>query len=131
MQNLFLGAKLSEYHTGFRAFAREVLLDLPLSESSDGFVFDNEMLAQCIFFQFRIGEISCLTKYFQEVSSIDFRGSRDTGLGSSLRRPNPPCRSWVSLIFVSSTHPEKLPGTYYAAPAGPWAGQLPNPGILK
>src|ERR1700731_3255341 len=63
-QNLFTGAKLSEYHTGFRAFTSQVLRTLPLLENSDDFVFDNEMLAQCIFFGFRIGEISCPTKYF-------------------------------------------------------------------
>src|SRR6516225_10014632 len=65
-QNLFTGAKLSEYHTGFRAFTSEVLRAVPLGENSDGFVFDNEILAQCIYFGFRIGEISCPTKYFQE-----------------------------------------------------------------
>src|SRR2546426_1338336 len=65
-QNLFLGAKLSEYHTGFRAFARDVLLKLPLFENADGFVFDNEVLAQCIYFGLRIGEISCPTKYRSE-----------------------------------------------------------------
>src|SRR5215470_12247153 len=65
-QNLLLRAKLSEYHTGFRAFSRDVLLKLPLCENSDGFVFDNEVLAQCIYFGFHIGEISCPTKYFKE-----------------------------------------------------------------
>src|ERR1700729_2446525 len=58
-QNAFTGAKLSEYHTGFRAFSRTVLENLPLLENSDDFVFDNEMLAQCIYFGYRIGEISC------------------------------------------------------------------------
>ena len=80
-QNLFLGAKLSEYHTGFRAFSREVLTKLPLSENSDGFVFDNEMLAQCLYFGFRVGELSCPTKYFPEASSVNFRGSVRYGLG--------------------------------------------------
>src|SRR6516165_7420958 len=87
-QNLFTGAKLSEYHTGFRAFASEVLRALPLGENSDGFVFDNEILAQCIYFGFRIGEISCPTKYFQEASSINFRRSVKYGfgvLGTSLK----------------------------------------------
>ncbi len=63
-ENLFLGVKLSEYHTGYRAFARKVLTDLPLLENSDDFVFDNQMLAQCVHFGFRIGEVSCPTKYF-------------------------------------------------------------------
>jgi glycosyltransferase involved in cell wall biosynthesis len=66
-QNLFTGAKLSEYHTGFRAFTRDVLLSLPILENSDGFVFDNEVLAQCICFGFRIGEISCPARYFKPV----------------------------------------------------------------
>jgi hypothetical protein len=60
-----LGAKLSEYHTGYRAFRRKVLETLPLLENSDDFVFDNEMLAQCVYFGFRIGEVSCPTKYFR------------------------------------------------------------------
>jgi glycosyltransferase involved in cell wall biosynthesis len=80
-QNLFTGAKLSEYHTGFRAFTCEVLRTLPLLENSDDFVFDNEMLAQCVFFGFRIGEISCPTKYFEYASSINFRRSAHYGLG--------------------------------------------------
>lgn len=80
-QNLFTGAKLSEYHTGFRAFTSEVLRAVPLGENSDGFVFDNEILAQCIYFGFRIGEISCPTKYFEEASSIKFAPSVKYGLG--------------------------------------------------
>ncbi|MBZ5564053.1 MAG: glycosyltransferase family 2 protein [Acidobacteriia bacterium] len=80
-QNLFTGAKLSEYHTGFRAFTSEVLRALPLLENSDDFVFDNEMLAQCIYFGFRMGEISCPTKYSEEVSSISFGGSVKYGFG--------------------------------------------------
>src|SRR6201997_373968 len=69
-QNVFTGAKLSEYHTGFRAFSKEVLVNLPLLENSDDFIFDNEMLAQSIYFGFRIGEVSCPTKYCEEASSI-------------------------------------------------------------
>ena len=79
-ENLFLGVKLSEYHTGYRAFSREVLLKLPLIENSDDFVFDNQMLAQCVHFGFRIGEVSCPTKYFEEASSINFRRSLIYGL---------------------------------------------------
>lgn len=79
-QNLFLGVKLSEYHTGFRAFSREVLQTLPLLENSDDFVFDNQMLTQCVMFGFRIGEISCPTKYFDEASSISFRRSAKYGI---------------------------------------------------
>ena len=80
-ENLFLGIKLSEYHTGYRAFSREVLTKLPLLENSDDFVFDNQMLAQCAHFGFRIGEVSCPTKYFKEASSINFRRSVQYGLG--------------------------------------------------
>jgi glycosyltransferase involved in cell wall biosynthesis len=80
-ENLFLRVKLSEYHTGYRAFSREVLTRLPLGENSDDFVFDNQMLAQCVYFGFRIGEISCPTKYFEEASSINFRRSVQYGLG--------------------------------------------------
>jgi glycosyltransferase involved in cell wall biosynthesis len=80
-QNLFLGVKLSEYHTGFRAFSRELLEALPLLENSDDFVFDNQMIAQTVMFGFRIGEISCPTKYFKEASSINFRRSVKYGLG--------------------------------------------------
>lgn len=81
IQNLLLHAKLSEYHTGFRAFSRQVLESLPLCENSDDFVFDNEMLAQVIYFDFKIGEVSCPTRYFAEASSINFRRSVKYGLG--------------------------------------------------
>jgi len=80
-ENLFLRVKLSEYHTGYRAFSRRVLTDLPLLENSDDFVFDNQMLAQCVHFGFRIGEVSCPTKYFEEASSINFRRSVTYGFG--------------------------------------------------
>ncbi len=80
-QNLFLGVKLSEYHTGFRAFSRELLQTLPLLENSDDFVFDNQMIAQSVMFGFRIGEISCPTSYFEEASSINFWCSVKYGMG--------------------------------------------------
>ena len=80
-QNLFLGVKLSEYHTGFRAFSRQLLEALPLLENSDDFVFDNQMIAQAVMFGFPIGEISCPTKYFEEASSINFRRSVKYGFG--------------------------------------------------
>src|SRR5712671_5002851 len=80
-ENLFLRVKLSEYHTGYRAFSRKVLTELPLLENSDDFVFDNQMLAQCVHFGFRIGEVSCPTKYFEEASSINFRRSVKYGFG--------------------------------------------------
>jgi glycosyltransferase involved in cell wall biosynthesis len=80
-QNIFAGAKLSEYHTGFRAFAKGVLTTLPLLENSDDFVFDNEMLAQCLAFHYKIGELSCPANYFGEASSIAFLRSVKYGLG--------------------------------------------------
>src|SRR5277367_1443476 len=80
-ENLVTGAKLSEYHTGYRAFSRQVLTTLPLLENSDDFVFDAQMLAQCVHFGFRIGEVSCPTKYFKEASSINFRRSVKYGFG--------------------------------------------------
>jgi len=80
-QNIFLGVKLSEYHTGFRAFSRELLESLPILENSDDFVFDNQMIAQAVMFDFKIGEISCPTKYFEEASSINLKRSIEYGLG--------------------------------------------------
>ncbi|RMF46540.1 MAG: glycosyltransferase family 2 protein [Bacteroidetes bacterium] len=80
-QNLFLGAKLSEYHTGYRSFAREVLEKLPWHLNSDDFIFDNEILSQVILAGYPIGEISCPTRYFPEASSINFRRSVIYGLG--------------------------------------------------
>jgi len=80
-ENLVLGVKLSEYHTGYRAFSRTVLAALPLNANSDDFVFDNEMLAQVVYFGFKIGEISCPTKYFEDASSINFRRSVKYGFG--------------------------------------------------
>ncbi|MDO8651545.1 MAG: glycosyltransferase family 2 protein [Undibacterium sp.] len=80
-QNILIGQKLSEYHTGYRAWSRKVLETLPLKNCSNDFVFDNQMLAQCAFFGFQIGEISCPTKYFKDASSISFRRSVIYGLG--------------------------------------------------
>lgn len=81
MENILLGAKLSEYHTGYRAFSREILEKLDLSKNSDDFVFDNQMLAQILWHGFTIGEVSCPTKYFKEASSINFRRSVKYGFG--------------------------------------------------
>jgi glycosyltransferase involved in cell wall biosynthesis len=80
-ENILLGAKLSEYHTGYRAFSREILERLPLEQNSDDFVFDNQMLAQIIWFGYTIGEVTCPTKYFAEASSINFRRSTRYGFG--------------------------------------------------
>jgi len=81
IENVALGSKLSEFHTGFRAFSRPALLDLPLLANSDDFVFDNQILAQAIAARLRIGEISCPTSYHAEASSIDFARSVRYGLG--------------------------------------------------
>lgn len=88
-ENLLLGAKLSEYHTGYRAFSRELIGQLPLEENSDDFVFDNQMLAQIFWFGHTVAEVSCPTKYFPEASSINFRRSLRYGLGCL----------WTGLIF--------------------------------
>jgi len=81
VQNILLGQKLSEYHTGYRGFTRSVIQALPLRGNSDDFVFDNQMLSQAIYKGFRIGEISCPTRYFPEASSINFRRSVIYGFG--------------------------------------------------
>lgn len=81
IQNLFLGSKLSEFHTGYRAFSREVLQSLPLDKNSNDFVFDNEVLAQIILKNYRVGEISCPAKYFPEASSINIKRSIIYGFG--------------------------------------------------
>ena len=80
-QNLFLGVKRSEYHTGFRAFSRELLETLPLLENSDDFVFDNQIIAQVLWLGFMVAEVSCPTRYFDEASSINFRRSITYGAG--------------------------------------------------
>jgi glycosyltransferase involved in cell wall biosynthesis len=88
IENLLLNVKLSEYHTGYRAFTRELLERLPLGKNTDDFAFDNEVLAQAIYFGFRIGEISCPARYFAEASSINFRRSVKYGfavLATSLK----------------------------------------------
>src|ERR1700756_4865115 len=80
-QNILIGQKLSEYHTGYRAFSREVLETIPFDRCSDDFVFDNQMLSQIFYAGFQIGEITCPTKYFEEASSINFSRSTTYGLG--------------------------------------------------
>ncbi|MDD5343284.1 MAG: glycosyltransferase family 2 protein [Smithella sp.] len=80
-ENILIGAKLSEYHTGYRAFSRELLLKLPLKNNSDDFVFDNQMLAQVVWFGYTIAEVSCPTNYFAEASSINLSRSIKYGFG--------------------------------------------------
>ena len=81
VENVLLGQKLSEYHTGYRAFSRRVIETLPLEANSDDFVFDNQMLAQIFWFGFFVGEVSCPTRYFPEASSIRFLRSVVYGIG--------------------------------------------------
>lgn len=92
VQNAMIGQKLSEYHSGYRAFSRRVLETLPLLANSDDFLFDNQMLVQCHRWGFRIGEISCPTKYFPEASSINFQRSLKYGFGTL----------GVSILFLMS-----------------------------
>jgi glycosyltransferase involved in cell wall biosynthesis len=117
-QNLFLGAKLSEYHTGFRAFNKKVLSHLPLLENSDDFVFDNEILTQCVYFGYRIGEVSCPTKYFPEASSISFRRSVTYGLGvvkTTLKFVLQ--KLGIAHFRIFSEHGRKLDFAYYSLDA--------------
>jgi len=81
VENMFIGAKLSEYHTGYRAFSSELLRKLPLDANSDDFVFDNQVLAQVVWLGYAVAEVSCPTRYAPEASSINFRGSVRYGFG--------------------------------------------------
>lgn len=81
LENIILWQHVSEYHTGYRAFSRKVLETVPFKNNSDGFVFDNEIFAQIFYAGFRVGEISCPTKYFDEASSISFKNSMRYGIG--------------------------------------------------
>jgi glycosyltransferase involved in cell wall biosynthesis len=106
VENILLGLKLSEYHTGYRAWSRKVLQSLGLERCSDDFVFDNEMLAQAVFRGFSIGEISCPTRYFAEASSINFKRSVTYGLGvlrtaCAFRLAR--WRLWPSALFADET----------------------------
>jgi glycosyltransferase involved in cell wall biosynthesis len=128
-QNLVAGAKLSEYHTGFRAFSKEVLLNLPLAENSDDFVFDNEILAQCVFFGYRIGEVSCPTRYFEEASSIGFARSVKYGFGvlnTTLKFRLQKMR--IGRFRMFSAKGRKLVADYYAA-AESEAAPVPAPAV--
>jgi hypothetical protein len=88
-QNVLIGTKLSEFHTGYRAFSRRVLETLPLAANSDDFIFDNQMLVQAVAFDTPIGEVSCPTRYFPEASQISFRRSVRYGFGVL----------WTSVLF--------------------------------
>jgi hypothetical protein len=111
-ENLLMGAKLSEYHTGYRAFSREILEKLCLTENSDDFVFDNQMLAQVLWHGFTIAEISCPTRYFSEASSINFGRSVKYGfgcLGTALRFRLAKMGVLGCRIFLANTGPSGSP----------------------
>src|ERR1700736_5476916 len=118
-ENLFLRIKLSEYHTGYRAFSRKVLTELPLLENSDDFVFDNQMLAQCVYFGFGIGEVSCPTKYFAEASSISFRRGVTYGLGVMATTMEFALQKWGLARFRRFSPQGRKLGYYSAANTAP------------
>ncbi len=114
IENLIIGSKLSEFHSGYRAFSRKCLETLPLQANSDDFLFDNEMIAQAIFFDFNVGEISCPTRYFPEASSINFKRSVIYGLGVlwTAARFRLHKSGWRQFkIFLKSD--QRLPENYY------------------
>lgn len=94
LENFLLGAKLSEYHTGYRAFAREVFDQIPIEQNSDDFVFDNQILAQILWLGLSIGEVTCPAKYMPEASSIDFSRSLRYGLGCIVVALRYRCARW-------------------------------------
>jgi glycosyltransferase involved in cell wall biosynthesis len=117
-ENLFLGVKVSEYHSGYRAFSSAVLTQLPLLENSDDFLFDNQMLAQSVHFGVRIGEVSFPTQYFAEASSINFRRSVTYGLGVLVTTMQFALQRWGLAHFrIFSDRGRRLepgPTSYYA-----------------
>ena len=120
LQNLLMCYKLSEYHTGYRAFSRTLLETLPLEHNTDDFAFDDELIAQAIYFGFRIGEISCPTRYFPEASSINFRRSVKYGLavvGTSVKYR---LQKWhLGNFAVFRREGPKLLNDYYEMPPPP------------
>lgn len=113
-QNILIEQKLSEYHTGYRAFSREILEFLPLKANSDDFVFDNEMIAQIAYFGFRIGELSCPTKYFPEASSINFRRSVKYGFGVLNTSLKFRLQKWnLKKYAIFNRDNDELPKNYY------------------
>ena len=129
-QNLLLSYKLSEYHTGYRAFSREVLSTLPLRENTNDFVFDNEMLAQAIYFERRIGEISCPTRYFPEASSISFTRSVKYGLGVLLTSLKFRLQKMHLARFRIFNKESIDPNSYYEQVTGEGAATLPGDNSL-
>jgi glycosyltransferase involved in cell wall biosynthesis len=111
IENILIGHKMSEYHTGYRAWSREVLQRLPLLSCSDDFVFDNQMIVQALYFGFHVGEISCPTKYFKEASSINFRRSVTYGFGVLGTALDLRLRRWglAKPAFLADAPNERLP----------------------
>jgi glycosyltransferase involved in cell wall biosynthesis len=111
IENILIGHKMSEYHTGYRAWSREVLQRLPLLSCSDDFVFDNQMIVQALYFGFHVGEISCPTKYFKEASSINFRRSVTYGFGVLGTALDLPLKRWglAKPAFLADAPNERLP----------------------
>ena len=105
LQNLIIWQKLSEYHTGYRAFSREVLQTINFNENSDGFIFDNQILTQALYYGFEVGEISCPANYFEDASTINFTQSVKYGFGvlanSIVYRLNK-WRLWKSKIYQTA-----------------------------
>ncbi len=132
-ENLMLGTKLSEFHTGYRAFSREVLVRIPLLGNSDDFVFDNQMLAQVVAFGFTIGEISCPTRYFPEASTINLRRSIVYGLG--VLRTSFSYRLWrwrlLRPTMFSQSPTLKLQKTYYSQVAEATQHGRTSPGEMR
>ncbi len=113
-ENFIIGSKLSEFHSGYRAFSRKCLETLPLNENSDDFLFDNEMIAQAIFFNFSVGEISCPTRYFPEASSINFKRSVIYGLGVLWTAAKFRLQKWGYRSYpIFAKSDKSLPANYY------------------
>jgi glycosyltransferase involved in cell wall biosynthesis len=117
-ENILIHEKMSEYHTGYRAWSREVLERLPLLSCSDDFVFDNQMIVQASYFGFRIGEISCPTKYFEEASSINFQRSVTYGLGVLRTAVDCRLKRWglANPAILSDVPQKRLPNTLIVQP---------------
>jgi glycosyltransferase involved in cell wall biosynthesis len=111
IENLLIGQKLSEYHTGYRAWSRTIIERLPLLSCSDDFVFDNQMVVQAVYFGFRIGEISCPTHYFEDASSINFRRSVVYGIGVLSTAMQFLLKKWglADPVFLSDREANRLP----------------------
>ena len=120
VENLMIGQKLSEYHTGYRAWSRAVLERLPLLSCSDDFVFDNQMIVQTAYFGFRMGEISCPTKYFDDASSINFRRSVVYGVGVLSTGMQFLLKKWklASPAILEDKETDRLPRTAIAPSRG-------------